>query len=120
MLSTPSEREESYFALKEIKRKKKQEEERRKKIKEQKNKYEAQKKRRLKELHYMCCPKCGQKLMEIGYKKLRIDKCSGCRGTWLDEGELEAIAKLDENVLDKFVDFFTSVETTAKKAGGKL
>jgi hypothetical protein len=40
----------------------------------------------------MRCPKCGRKLEETTYRKVRIDRCSGCRGVWLDTGELEMLA----------------------------
>jgi hypothetical protein len=44
------------------------------------------------ELCSMRCPKCGRKLEEIVYQKVRIDRCTGCGGVWLDPGELEALA----------------------------
>jgi hypothetical protein len=40
----------------------------------------------------MPCPKCGRKLEEAAYQGLRIDRCPGCGGVWLDPGELEALA----------------------------
>jgi len=43
-----------------------------------------------KELHFMHCPKCGMKLIEVDYKSLKVDRCSACDGIWLDAGELEA------------------------------
>jgi len=44
------------------------------------------------ELCYMRCPKCGRKLEETVYQKVRIDRCTGCGGVWLDPGELEILA----------------------------
>lgn len=44
------------------------------------------------ELCDMRCPKCGRKLGEILYQKVRIDRCTGCGGVWLDPGELETLA----------------------------
>jgi hypothetical protein len=44
------------------------------------------------ELCAMRCPRCGRKLAETTYRKVRIDRCSGCRGVWLDTGELETLA----------------------------
>jgi uncharacterized protein len=52
MVGKPSEREEEYFARMEFERKKKSEEEKQRKIAEGE-------KKKLKELHYMKCPKCG-------------------------------------------------------------
>jgi Zn-finger nucleic acid-binding protein len=40
----------------------------------------------------MRCPKCGRKLEESVYQNVRIDRCTGCRGVWLDPGELETLA----------------------------
>lgn len=95
----PSEREEEYFARAEYEKKKKLEEEKHKKLAEEE-------KRRLKELHYMRCPKCGMELIEIDYKGIEVDKCSECEGIWLDAGELEAVARLEKTVIDKFFSVF--------------
>lgn len=37
------------------------------------------------------CPKCGRRLEETTYRKVRIDRCTGCRGVWLDPGELDML-----------------------------
>ena len=37
------------------------------------------------------CPKCGQGMKEEDIGSIRIDRCSGCEGIFLDRGELEAI-----------------------------
>ena len=99
MAGKPSEKEEEYFVRMEFERKKKTEEEK------QKNMAEGAKKK-LKEFHYMKCPKCGMELIEIDYKEIRVDKCSGCEGIWLDAGELEGISKVEKKVLDKLFDVF--------------
>jgi len=88
----PTEREEEYFARLEFERLQKAEHERQQKL-------AADEKKRLKELHYMQCPKCGMKLVEI-------DKCTECDGVWLDAGELEAVAKLDKSRTEKFFSVF--------------
>lgn len=46
---------------------------------------------RLKELHFMHCPKCGQKLLAESYGTVEVDVCGSCRGVWLDANELEQI-----------------------------
>ncbi len=99
MVKKPSEQEEEYFARLEFEKLKKLEEEKLKEL------TEAEKKR-LKELHYMHCPKCGMKLIEIGYKKIKVDKCSECEGIWLDAGELEAVAQLEKSAVDSFFGVF--------------
>ncbi len=96
----PDDWEEENFARIEFQRKKKVEEEKQGKITEQE-------KKRLKELHYMKCPKCGMALIEIDYKGMKVDKCPGCEGIWLDAGELEAISKVETKALDKWFYVFT-------------
>ena len=66
----------------------------------------AAEKMKLQELHYMKCPKCGMDLIEIGYKDIKVDKCSGCEGVWLDHGELETVSKLEKTGLDKWFSVF--------------
>jgi len=95
----PSEQEEEYFARLEFERKKKQEEEKHAKL-------AADEKKRLRDLHYMHCPKCGMELIEIDYKGVKVDKCSECDGIWLDAGELESISKLEKSSLDKLFSVF--------------
>jgi Zn-finger nucleic acid-binding protein len=45
----------------------------------------------------MDCPVCGEKLREIERYGVMIDLCPGCKGCWLDRGELEKIAALEES-----------------------
>ena len=99
MVSKPSEKEEEYFAKKEFEKKKKIEEEKRGKMQEEERK-------RLKELHNMKCPKCGMELIEINYRGIKIDECSGCEGIWLDAGELEIVSKMEKTGLDKLFGVF--------------
>ncbi len=61
----------------------------------------------------MNCPKCNVKLkpdfyegVEIDYKGIAVDKCSSCDGVWLDAGELEAIAQLEQAKLNKWFFIF--------------
>jgi hypothetical protein len=99
MPKKPSEREEEYFARMEYERKKKLEDEKHRKLANEE-------KKRLKELHFMKCPKCGMELIEINYKGVTVDKCSQCQGIWLDAGELEAVSKLEKFSLNKLFDMF--------------
>ncbi len=99
MPKNPGEKEEEYFARMEFEKKKKQEEEKQKKLAEVE-------KKKLKELHDMKCPKCGMELIEIDYKSIKIDKCSGCEGVWLDAGELETVSQLEKTGLDKLFSVF--------------
>jgi len=99
MLKKPSEQEEEYFARIEFEKRKQIEEEKQKKMIEEE-------KKRLRELHFMRCPKCGMQLIEIDYKNIKVDKCSGCDGIWLDAGELEAVSKLEKSGMDKLFGVF--------------
>jgi hypothetical protein len=96
MSRKPTESEEEYFARVEFERKKKAEEENRKKLADAE-------KQRLKEQHFMRCPKCGMQLVEVDYKTLKLDRCTACDGVWLDAGELEAAVKLEKSVLSRFL-----------------
>lgn len=95
----PSEQEEEHFARMEYERKKKIEEEKHNKLAEGE-------KEKIKELHYMRCPKCGMELIEIGYKGIKVDRCSECEGIWLDAGELETVSTLEKSGLDKLFSVF--------------
>ncbi len=95
----PTDHEEEYFARMEFERLQKAEQ-------EKQNKLAAEEKKRLQELHYMCCPKCGMHLVEIDYRGIKVDRCSACLGIWLDAGELEAVTKLGTPVLNKLFSVF--------------
>jgi len=95
----PSDKEEEYFSRLELERRKKSEVEKLKQIAEEE-------KQKLKSLHYMRCPKCGMNLQEIDYKGIKIDKCFGCEGLWLDAGELDSISKLEKGAQDKLFGLF--------------
>ncbi len=95
----PSEKEEEYFARMDFERKKKLEEEKHRKLGEAE-------KIKLKELHYMRCPKCGMELIEINYNGIHTDKCSECGGIWLDAGEFETLSKGDRSILNGLFKMF--------------
>lgn len=96
----PSEKEEEYFLQEELKRIKKLREEQAKAMAEEE-------KEKLKQLHWMHCPKCGMEMNEITYKNVLIDKCASCGGIFLDKGELEQLlAKEDAFFLEKIFKVF--------------
>jgi len=94
MTRKPSESEEEYFARIEYERRRQVEDEKHRRMAEEE-------KRQRKELHFMHCPKCGMKLIEVDYKNLKIDRCSACDGVWLDAGELEAAVDLEKGMLGR-------------------
>jgi DNA repair exonuclease SbcCD ATPase subunit len=51
----------------------------------------AEERKRLKEAHYMKCPKCGHDLKEEAIEAVKVDRCTFCEGLFLDAGELEAL-----------------------------
>jgi uncharacterized protein len=95
----PSENEEEYFQRLELERKKQWEKERAAKMQEGE-------KTKLKDLHFMKCPKCGMDLHTIDFKGFKIDRCVSCNGTWLDAGEMEQILEHEHPVLSRFKGIF--------------
>ncbi len=55
--------------------------------------------KRLRELHFMKCPKCGHELREEELEGISVDRCTFCEGLWLDANELEQLflRKTDPN-----------------------
>jgi Zn finger protein HypA/HybF involved in hydrogenase expression len=103
MFDKPSEQEEEYIARMEFERKKRIESEKHIKLAQEE-------KKKLKDLHFMRCPKCGMELIEIDYKGTKVDECSECRGVWLDAGELSAVSRFEKSTLDKFFSIFQKQE----------
>jgi hypothetical protein len=95
----PSHEEEEFFAKEEATRLHALTMERARKMKEEEL-------AQLKALHLMHCPKCGFGLQTIKFKGLAIDKCFHCNGTWLDAGELEALAGKESDLLTRIVSLF--------------
>jgi acetyl-CoA carboxylase beta subunit len=51
----------------------------------------AEHRRRLKEQHFMKCPKCGHDLKAETLEGIEIDRCTFCEGFFVDAGELEEL-----------------------------
>jgi protein-arginine kinase activator protein McsA len=83
-LEKPSKAEDEYFARQEIERRKVW-------ASEQMAKMATEEKQRLRELHFMKCPKCGMDLATIDLHGVKIDRCASCNGTFFDAGELEQV-----------------------------
>jgi len=84
MLHKPSEKEEEFFKRQELEKLRKLREEACQKMQEEER-------RRLKELHWMRCPKCGMELHEVEFHGVMVDTCLNCGGTFFDEGEVMKI-----------------------------
>jgi hypothetical protein len=92
MIGKPSEKEEEYFKRQELAKLRKARLEAAVRLAEEE-------KKRLKELHWMCCPKCGLELQEVEYRGVMVDTCFGCGGTFFDRGEVEKVIEADERGL---------------------
>ena len=60
----------------------------------------------------MECPVCGEKLREIEKFGVMVDLCPGCKGCWLDRGEIEKIAAAEEGG--------SGVVSSDREAGGAI
>ncbi|MDB4971506.1 MAG: hypothetical protein JWN44_7195 [Myxococcales bacterium] len=99
MPKKPSHEEDEFFAKEEANQLHALAQERARKMKEEELE-------NLKKLHFMHCPKCGFDLKAIQFKSLTIDKCFHCNGTFLDAGELEALAGKESDFLHRVVAVF--------------
>ncbi|MGE0454297.1 MAG: zf-TFIIB domain-containing protein [Vicinamibacteria bacterium] len=50
---------------------------------------QVEQRKRLKDLHFMKCPKCGHDMKEETLDGVAIDRCSFCEGIYFDAGEIE-------------------------------
>jgi Zn-finger nucleic acid-binding protein len=83
----PSSSEAEYFVREDAEKK------RRIALKAQKDLAEADK-ARLRQLHFMHCPKCGLEMHEVKMEGFDVDVCFGCNGIFLDQGDLEHLRSL--------------------------
>jgi Zn-finger nucleic acid-binding protein len=96
----PSSTEDEYFVREDAEKK------RRLALQAKKEK-EAAELRRLKELHWMRCPKCGLEMHEVKLGKVDVDVCFSCNGVFLDQGELEQIEKRESaGVMSSILNWF--------------
>ncbi len=51
----------------------------------------AAERKRVKDLHFMKCPKCGHDLKVEKLELVEIDRCTFCEGFFVDAGELEQL-----------------------------
>lgn len=47
--------------------------------------------KRLRDLHYLHCPKCGHSMAEKDLEGIQVDVCTLCEGIYFDRGELEQL-----------------------------
>jgi hypothetical protein len=99
MMEKPSQNEEEYFARQELERRREAAEERQAAL-------QIEERERERALHHMKCPKCGMQLEEISFGDVRVDKCFGCQGIWLDNGELDIIRKKEAGFMGSLLNVF--------------
>jgi hypothetical protein len=95
----PSRAEDEYFARQELERRKKW-------AQEQSARMATEERERIKQQHWMKCPKCGMDLQEIALLGVKVDQCANCGGIFLDAGEIDQIAKHDNSVVDRVFSIF--------------
>lgn len=72
-------------------------------IKEQRARLDAERASAERKSHFGKCPRCGGALVESDFHHVRIDRCTECGGVWLDKGELELLAHVDQSNIREFV-----------------
>lgn len=88
----PTEQEEEYFARLEFERRKKV-------LEEQESRAAEEERLRVLAVAKDRCPKCGAPLVVLRYRGVEVDKCSRCRGVWLDCGELDQVMSQERGFL---------------------
>jgi len=102
MPNKPRNNEDEYFARIDFER-------RRRLVQEQRKAMSAYERERLKQEHFMHCPRCGMSLEEITYRGIQIDRCFNCGGVWLDESEFDEIAGKEPSFIEELISLFKGV-----------
>ena len=86
----PSKAEDEYFARQELERRKKW-------AQEQAAKLAEEDKEKIKQQHWMKCPKCGMDLATIELHGVKVDQCASCGGIFFDAGEVEQLLQAERS-----------------------
>jgi RNA polymerase-binding transcription factor DksA len=81
----PSSSEDEFFAKEDAEKK-------RRLAQEVSKQLAADERKRLRDLHFMHCPKCGLKMQEVRLRGMDVEVCFACGGIFLDKGEIDVIA----------------------------
>jgi len=73
---------------------------------EERSKMAQEEKERLKQLHWMHCPKDGSELQQVLFRGVAVDKCFTCGGVFLDNGELEKLAGKESQFVNAVLSLF--------------
>ena len=82
----PSQSEDEYYVREDAEKK-------RKLALDVKKATEVAERNRLKQQHWMRCPKCGMEMHEVKFRGVDVDVCFACNGIFLDQGELEHLER---------------------------
>lgn len=85
----PSDKEQEYFHREEMERLKRLRDEHRRQ-------QEVVERQKLKDLHFMHCPKCGVEMATTAMHGIEVEVCPGCGGIYLDAGELDRVLEEQE------------------------
>ena len=96
----PSNSEDEYFVREDAEKK-------RRLAQQAKKDKEAAELKRLKDLHWMRCPKCGLEMHEVKFRGVDVDVCFSCNGVFLDAGEIEQLEKPESRgVMSSILNWF--------------
>ena len=88
----PSKNEDEYFLLQDQEL-----------LKAQRARLDAERTAAERKAHHMKCPKCGGDLREVEFSHVKVDTCDGCKGMWLDAGEIDLITRTHESATGTFI-----------------
>lgn len=77
---------------------------RKKRARERAEMMQASEKMKLREMHFMKCPKCGMDLLTIELHGVSVDQCAKCMGTWLDRSEIARL--LEQGSFEQVMSIF--------------
>lgn len=98
--SKPSNTEDEYFVREDAEKK-------RKLAQQVKKQTEAADREKLKQLHWMRCPKCGMEMHEVKFRNIDVDVCFSCNGVFLDQGELQHLERPEhKGVMSAILNWF--------------
>jgi hypothetical protein len=64
---------------------------------------QASERKRLREAHFMKCPKCGHDMKEEKMDGVTVDRCTFCEGIYLDAGELDHVIEKQDDERQGFL-----------------
>lgn len=96
----PSHSEEEYFAREEVEKKRRHAVEHAKHLGDEERAH-------LKKLHHNHCPHCGMEMHQLVFRGVVADKCFGCNGIFLNDGELQKLIGNTGNYWDSMLQFFS-------------